>query len=835
MKHKIFLMLLGIFLLIGLLQGVHAAAEVTLTHSAKDSSIESDDYNFNAVPFGTAAGNRVIIIGVRGTTNTGYGANAGGAVINVTIGGETAVKAVGAFHADSGSPTETAEIWWANVSSGTSGTINVGWNGTEARMGIGVWVSYGVGSVNDTATNTAGGTNLTATLDAPENGFMVSVWGANSGSSPTWGGLHKDYEDSLVGADLQSGASENFTATITNYPISAQAATFQNTILSAASFLSGGSTSAITINLTSPINNSVHSATGINFSAQYNVTSELNWTNSTIYIWNENGSIFNNTLTISITGTDNETNEFIDDFTLGSYFYGVYACNSNVTLVNCSYSDTNVSFTIGANLIASSYDTARYETERAAFQGNISLISGATLYDQGIYYNGSFHEGTKTLIAGDNYTINVAIDIPLLNDGQFSENKSFSWALIFEKEDGSFFYQNLTGGTQNITYINLTDCPSPGGFTNHSLNFTAWDETDINVQLQPYDFFGTMEYWLGSGDVQKNISISATNITAQQFCISPQDETFLSDSQIQYEKDDYVKRSYYLTNASLTNTTNSIKLVLLNETLSTSFIIDVIDENQIPVPDVYINIQRYYPGLGIFATTEMGLTDTQGSTIGHFEAETEDYKITIYNGTEVLFQSGVQKVFCRDTPCTLTFQIGSTPVTQWANFGNLTNLIWSLDYNSSSETWTYTYVDISGLSVTGRLDVYYQDPQDDKTSICDTSSSSTAATITCDITGYNGTIYAAAYISHNNQELLIYLDSVIKGTLKNIFGVEGLFLSILILLVLACAGLWNPAVGIILVVIGFVMLNFIGLAAFGAIAIWSVILIGLILLWLLKS
>ena len=56
-----------------------------------------------------------------------------------------------------------------------------------------------------------------------------------------------------------------------------------------------------------------------------------------------------------------------------------------------------------------------------------------------------------------------------------------------------------------------------------------------------------------------------------------------------------------------------------------------------------------------------------------------------------------------------------------------------------------------------------------------------------------------------------------------------------VLLLLGLLGLWNPTVGIISVVGGMVILNFMGLASFGAVTIWGVVFIAAILLWGLKS
>jgi len=60
-------------------------------------------------------------------------------------------------------------------------------------------------------------------------------------------------------------------------------------------------------------------------------------------------------------------------------------------------------------------------------------------------------------------------------------------------------------------------------------------------------------------------------------------------------------------------------------------------------------------------------------------------------------------------------------------------------------------------------------------------------------------------------------------------------LSIFILAVIALVGLWNPSVSIILMMVGVILVDFIGLASFGVITKFGVIAGGLILLWILKT
>ena len=595
----------------------------------------------------------------------------------------------------------------------------------------------------------------------------------------------------------------------------------------------GGGTAAGSGNvvLDSPIDNTVLSTIGTNFTANYSIDTDFNMTNATYYIWNSTG-IFNNTVMEIVTGITNSTNKYIDELVFGNYDWNVYGCWANTTFSNCSFATSNYSFFVGASVETQEFLNYSYETQSQTFNATITLFKGTTLYDTQLYYNGTYYEATETLTGGENYTISSVIDIPIINGTTAaSQLKDWHWRLIYPLGSGAFTYQNLTTYNQNVSEIKLFSDGCIGN--NMTLNFSAHNEENAS-RLTDFDFYGTFEYWLGSGDSRKNISVTNTSIVDElTFCIYPNNLTYYSDAKIQYEKSGYVKRSNYLINSSLTNTTSNVRLYLLNSSISTSFIVNVIDEVQFPVPNAYVYIQRYYPGLGIFHTVETGKTDNSGNTIGHFEAETEDYKIIIFKDGVILFESEMQKVFCGETPCTLTYQISPAAPSTWIDIGVLPNLLWSLDYNEDTKIWTYTYVDTSGTTNYGRLYVYNEDGRNRNT-ICNKTDNAPAATIICNSTGYEGTIFAEVYISRS-PEVLLWLESIMERAVKAIFGMEGLFWATIILLIIGLVGIWNPSIGIIMMIAGVIMINFLQIASLGTVTIMGISIIGVILLWEMKK
>ena len=474
------------------------------------------------------------------------------------------------------------------------------------------------------------------------------------------------------------------------------------------------------------------------------------------------------------------------------------------------------------------YNSSVYETSSQNFIINFSYDS-SNYFNIGaiLIYNNTNYAGTLTG-TGSNVLFNSIIDVPLGN----YDTKTFLWQIQMANGTGIYYY-NSSSNSQIITPILLYSCTTT---SNQTLNFTTQNEENM-TGIVNWNFQGTFDYWLGTGTTRKNVSVNNLNINYSSLCISPNNTIFKTDAIIQYEKTDYVKRNYYLYNASLTNITNNIILYLLDNSVAKSFIVSVKDSSQLPITNTYVYIQRYYPGTDTFQTVEMAKTDGSGNTIGHFEVETEDYRIIIIKDGIVLYTSPVQKVYCSATPCSLPIQTSGGGVTGWIHIGNLSNLIYyGPSYNSTTGLISYSYIDTSGTTHWGRLWVYSINAGRGKQTICNINSTSNAATLTCNVTGNEGTIYADAYISRS-PEVLVWAASFVIQTLKSIMNMQGLFWAMLIILTLAIAGAVMGGVsgGIIGTIMGFIGAAWLGIASFGMITIWGLIIIGVFIIWQIKN
>ena len=154
---------------------------------------------------------------------------------------------------------------------------------------------------------------------------------------------------------------------------------------------------SVTVNLLSPANTSLFSTATLNFSSNCSAVA-YNFTNATIFVWNTTG-IFNKTYNGTIRGEYNQTNWTIQGFSMGSYYWNVYACADNETGTLCNWGG-NRSLDIGANITGESYNYSVYETSTQTFQINISLFPGTNLYGAYLIWNGTSYAVSNILAEG---------------------------------------------------------------------------------------------------------------------------------------------------------------------------------------------------------------------------------------------------------------------------------------------------------------------------------------------------------------------------------------------------------------------------------------------------
>ena len=587
--------------------------------------------------------------------------------------------------------------------------------------------------------------------------------------------------------------------------------------------------------LIAPLNNSIFSESDINFTTTYNITGvnaqNYTWKNTTYNVWYENGTLFNQTFRV-LSGNNTKNRTLISNFTTNDYKWNVLAYYGNDTYTNSTWSENN--FTLSwrpFTIVNQSFNNHVYETDNQIFNLSITTLASVLSIQSKLFYNGTNYTAT-TSCSGGSCEINSSIDIPLVTSGD-SQNKSFYWYITVYDGSSSFLFDTSTSILeQNVSRIYLEECNVT--YTATAVNFTAYIEGNL-TRIDPFKIAGTFTSWLGLGSVYRNVSVDRVSTSNLSLCIYP-NKTFHTDAQLQYSFNDenhtYVPRNYYFDDTLLTNVSKEINLYLLESTDSTTFIIKVQDQKLSAIEGALVYIQRYYPSDGTFKTVQVAKTDSNGETVGFYETETVDYKHLIIKDGILLLETVQQKVVGKSVPYTLTFTTGGGLGYPWTPFEANPNIQSSLTFNKTNDIVTFSYIDISGATTSGRLVVLKESMSNSSsTVICNTSVVLASATITCNMTGYGGTFIAYGYA---DTEIINLLQFTIT-TAREIFGREGLLIGLFIIMVSGFAFIWNPSAGIIAINAAIIFTNLMGFISVSPVFIFGGIAISIIAIILLKT
>jgi hypothetical protein len=335
------------------------------------------------------------------------------------------------------------------------------------------------------------------------------------------------------------------------------------------------------VELISPADNAELPDLSINFTANYTAANGISLTNTTYFIWNASGDVFNNTVLVTINGTSNRTTELIENFVLGDYEWNAFACFENATWSGCEFNNFNLSLTVGAVVNSITYNLSSYETATESFVLNITSPTGYTPTNALLYYNGTSYTSTITNVGGTEYRLSRTLNVPLVT-GIGNNSFYFQWQMGTSG-------QNSTTYNQSINQVSFGLCNA--SLTVPYVNFTFEDEETSNNLNATIDASNWI-YYLGSISVNRTYTYSTElNFSNYAFCFSPVDRSVNLDYSIQYSFTGYPQRRYENV-SSYTNGTTNTTLYLLPTADGIYVTYQVISAAEQPIVNVHTVVER---------------------------------------------------------------------------------------------------------------------------------------------------------------------------------------------------------------------------------------------------
>jgi hypothetical protein len=379
-----------------------------------------------------------------------------------------------------------------------------------------------------------------------------------------------------------------------------------------------------------------------------------------------------------------------------------------------------------------------------------------------------------------------------------------------------------------LSFLNISNCSS--GFP--ILNFSFYSQETPTIPLLS-DMGVTFELsYLG---IKKNLSLNVSSVYNLSVCTNLviNNLTVSSTQTFTGSNGSYRNLFYYLLDFPVTpGTTQPINLysAVTYQTVPTRLI--VIQGNGMPVPNIYVQIQRYYPGTNQLFTVSMARTDSQGFTDAYLVPNNIIYRFLLISNGQIVYTSDAATVSCDPgaTQCTKTLLYQTGGFYPYASFiggvgygcteaVNLTGTI-TCTTNNPSGTGRDLTLNVYELSGTSNL------------LVCSNTLSVASGTVVCGSLHQNKSYYYEAHATIGSS-VSIGVGTYIPSLAEIRFGREGLLVSAGVIITLALVGLFAGMAGAVLgAALGFCLSLMMKLIALNYQSAAAVVVLSLVFLWL---
>lgn len=399
-------------------------------------------------------------------------------------------------------------------------------------------------------------------------------------------------------------------------------------------------------------------------------------------------------------------------------------------------------------------------------------------------YNNTKYAPT-TQSTGQNYSIfTYTLGIPSGSGNRTGLTQYWNWTYNITNY---YTDQNTSTQTQKVYSLDFDNCSA---YTVLVYNFTLYDEgtktlvnatAGANIQL---DFT-----WLSNSGEEFQRSFEVSNNDTLLVCVPINvinDSTFSAYLTAEYSSTNRVTEFYFADNQTVTNDNipQEFHLYDLNTSDSTTFLFTFLDENGIENPGVIINTLRYYIGQGVFTEVERSKQDDNGETHIHLVEEDVIYKFNVTLENKQVFLSEQYNAKCLSTPCSITLSAQADDESFPTVFNNLPEGSFSVTADKSTRTVTLSF----NLNETADMNLTVFKVNNNEVELIDTnvvSASSGSVDVLIPYSYGNATYYASVYKGDKFVATRV-VDLSENGA--DYFGVMGLFLGALAILVLALIG-----------------------------------------------
>lgn len=349
-----------------------------------------------------------------------------------------------------------------------------------------------------------------------------------------------------------------------------------------------------------------------------------------------------------------------------------------------------------------------------------------------------------------------------------------------------------TNLTQTVNKMILTNCST---ITNTNTTDYRIRDVDTNALIPTAQVSYSFDVWAnvtnyGTSTLLRNSQMSTSGGTGTT-CLYPMWEILQANRNISATSTGYTPNSFMTNNITLSNTTSILDIFLQSITGGTAVTMSVVDENDNPLQNYNIIIERYN-GTNFFPITS-GLTDFNGQKQFTLNLS-NNYRINITDS------SGNLQTFITGLPAsTGVFQILTTSLTFRLLIGdgsslqpliNVLAINCVLPFNNVTNTFSLSYTDINDSVGQVCLNTYSINVTN-FTSLASNCTTSNSTTLTLGIGANANGSYQATGTAVSNLDGQTYTCIITNKAIPfgSVFGNEGTIWAVAIMVTVAFLGL----------------------------------------------
>lgn len=550
-------------------------------------------------------------------------------------------------------------------------------------------------------------------------------------------------------------------------------------------------------NFTVTVSNATNTTTYVGTTATLDV--ELAQGTYNINFTNIEGNTYFNVTDLSGTVTEPDT-----IFTFDA-FQAVLNVTGNLIIINESVSDFNISY-LGRTIWNSTGDLAVIHVGSGTQTLDVNVTG---FFPTTIDYDLQPLAQTNFSFETWNATINIT-----LYDALTNVTISNYTLLYTDIQTGTALSANVTGPTAtNIPIISGRTYTVDALKTNVDVfpsNFTFLGSESRDLFSQSANSVNFRIFSEVSNQLFSVANANGTNITVNLELIGP---TVLNattnngtlfvpnlDSgnyEVRYSANDFAPRSYFFFLPP--DDSDIIDLYLLNNTVSTLVVVNIKDENDDAIEGAILHVLRFYASENAFKTVEMSRADFNGEAPINIVLDTVEYRFLVENNDVFIFDSETEAKIT-NTELRIEINLAGSPglafIQDFANTqGSLTTSV-----DDTNVTFTLTFASVSGFAQEVCLDVLEtpisssNDPR-----LCNICTTSVAGVLACNVnqTDISGLAATGTLMTAEDQGVVIGTSEIVFAPGASVFGPQGVFFGILILLGFSLLALWHTTAFVI--------------------------------------